>query len=194
MASSYTEAELCRLMHLCAEGDHAAFEALVRHYEKSVFSVALSVLAHRQDAEDAAQETFLKLWRSAHTYRGDCSVKTWILTVARNTALDLKRGRKHTEVLPMEMTDGKAWDCPDDHVDSNPEASFQRKEEQAAVWSAMEALSFAHRQVLILRDMEGMTYEEIARLLKCREGTVKSRVARAREKLKNILKKRNFSF
>ncbi len=192
MATSYTEAELCRLIHLCAEGDHAAFEALVLHFEKSVFAVALSVLEHRQDAEDAAQETFLKLWRSASTYRGDCAVKTWMLTVARNTALDYKRKRRSTDYLPMETEDGRLYDLPDDHVDSNPEAAYRRRDEAEAVWSAMAELSHVHRQILILRDMEGLPYEEIARLLKCREGTVKSRVNRAREKLKNILKKRNF--
>lgn len=193
MATSYTEAELCHLMHLVAEGDHAAFEQLIRYFEKSILAVALSVTAQRQDAEDAAQEAMVKLWRTAHTYRGECCVKAWVMTVARNTALDMKRKQKHRAYLPWETEDGHPYDLPDEHIGSNPEAAYRRREEIEAVWHGISELSPTFRQVLILRDMEGLTYHEIARMLGTSEGTVKSRVFRAREKLKNILKKRNFS-
>lgn len=197
MARVYTEADLCLLLRRVAEGDHAAFEAIVKQFEASVLAVALSVTGQRQDAEDAAQEAFVKIWRSADTFRGDGqssgTVRVWVLQIARRAALDVVRKRKRRPVLPLVSDEGEAYDPPDEDVNANPAAAYMRGETVRTVREAIADLPSELRQILILRDIEGMAYGDIARVMGCREGTVKSRIFRAREKLKKILESRNFS-
>lgn len=187
---------LAELMRRAASGEDAAFESLVRHFEGMVYSFALQSLRRREDAEDATQEVFLKLWRTLGTWRDEASVKTYIMRIARNTVIDMIRRRiaHPTDSLTVEDDDGEEsqLDIADTDTTSNPAADYARREQIAEVRRAIDELEPEHREIIILRDINGLSYAEIAEATGLYPGTVKSRLSRAREKLKEILKTRNF--
>lgn len=181
------------LIKLAKLGDEQAFEEIVRLYEKSVYNSALYIAKNREDAFDISQEVFLKLWRTLPSYRGDASLKTWVATVTRNCAIDFVRSRnlKQTSSLTCE-DDEKEIDVADDDTASNPQKSFEQKERAEAVRKAVKALPEPIREALILREFHGLSYAEISGVLKISEGTVKSRISRGREQIKDFLKNGNF--
>lgn len=187
---------LAELMRRAASGEDAAFESLVRHFEGMVYSFALQSLRRREDAEDATQEVFLKLWRTLGTWRDEASVKTYIMRIARNTVIDMIRRRNShpTDSLTVEDDDDndRQLDIADTDTTSNPAADYARREQIEEVRRAIDELDADHRELIILRDINGLSYDEIAEATGLYPGTVKSRLSRAREKLKNILKTRNF--
>jgi len=187
---------LAELMRRAASGEDAAFESLVRHFEGMVYSFALQSLRRREDAEDATQEVFLKLWRTLGTWRDEASVKTYIMRIARNTVIDMirRRNSRPTDSLTVEDDDGEEsqLDIADTDTSSNPAADYARREQIAEVRRAIDELEPEHREIIILRDINGLSYAEIAEATGLYPGTVKSRLSRAREKLKEILKTRNF--
>lgn len=187
---------LAELMLRAASGEDAAFESLVRHFEGMVYSFALQSLRRREDAEDATQEVFLKLWRSLSTWRDEASVKTYIMRIARNTVIDMIRRRNShpTDSLTVEDDDNeeRQLDIADTDTTSNPAADYARREQIEAVRRAIDELPPDHREIIILRDINGLSYAEIAEATGLDPGTVKSRLSRAREKLKEIIKTRNF--
>ena len=187
---------LAELMRRAASGEDAAFESLVRHFEGMVYSFALQSLRRREDAEDATQEVFLKLWRTLGTWRDEASVKTYIMRIARNTVIDMirRRNSRPTDSLTVEDDDGEEsqLDIADTDTTSNPAADYARREQIAEVRRAIDELEPEHREIIILRDINGLSYAEIAEATGLYPGTVKSRLSRAREKLKEILKTRNF--
>ena len=187
---------LAELMRRAASGEDAAFESLVRHFEGMVYSFALQSLRRREDAEDATQEVFLKLWRSLATWRDEASVKTYIMRIARNTVIDMIRHRNShpTDSLTVEDDDDndRQLDIADTDASSNPTTDYARREQIEEVRRAIDELDADHRELIILRDINGLSYDEIAEATGLYPGTVKSRLSRAREKLKNILKTRNF--
>lgn len=186
---------LLGLMKKAASGNDAAFEKLVKHFEKPVYNLAMQTVRNREDALDVAQDVFLKLWRTRGSFRGDCSVSTWVMRIAKNTVLDLLRRRTAhaSESLTYEDGEGESAerDIPDCDTASDPAASYERKERIAEVRRSMLMLSEEHREIIVLRDMEGFSYSEISAMLGIEEGTVKSRLSRARNSLKEILEKRN---
>ena len=187
---------LAELMRRAASGEDAAFESLVRHFEGMVYSFALQSLRRREDAEDATQEVFLKLWRTLGTWRDEASVKTYIMRIARNTVIDMIRRRNShpTDSLTIEDDDDddRQRDIADTDTTSDPVADYARREQIEAVRRAIDELPPDHREIIILRDINGLSYAEIAEATGFYPGTVKSRLSRAREKLKEILKTRNF--
>ena len=187
---------LAELMRRAASGEDAAFESLVRHFEGMVYSFALQSLRRREDAEDATQEVFLKLWRTLGTWRDEASVKTYIMRIARNTVIDMIRRRNAhpTDSLTVEDDDGEEsqLDIADTDTTSNPAADYARREQIEAVRRAIDELPPDHRELIILRDINGLSYDEIAEATGLYPGTVKSRLSRARNNLKEILKTRNF--
>ena len=187
---------LAELMRRAASGEDAAFESLVRHFEGMVYSFALQSLRRREDAEDATQEVFLKLWRTLGTWRDEASVKTYIMRIARNTVIDMIRRRNShpTDSLTVEDDDGEEsqLDIADTDTTSNPAADYARREQIEAVRRAIDELPPDHRELIILRDINGLSYDEIAEATGLYPGTVKSRLSRARNNLKEILKTRNF--
>jgi RNA polymerase sigma-70 factor (ECF subfamily) len=177
------------------DGDVAAFEEILYAYEGYVYGLALSLTAHREDAEDVAQDTFLKLWRSLPQYRGDAqSLYSYVLRICRNAALDVLRRRKRAP-LPLVYTDEDGEETPMDVPDTEPtpDEDYIRNAEAAQVRAAVDALPPDMRRMIYLRHMANADYAEIAELLGIPEGTVKSRLHRARKKLCEILAKRNFS-
>ncbi|MBQ9079696.1 MAG: sigma-70 family RNA polymerase sigma factor [Clostridia bacterium] len=183
---------LSALMRRAASGDDAAFEAIVRHFEKIVYAFALQSLRRREDAEDATQEIFLKLWRGRQNWRGEAAVKTYIMRIARNTVIDIirKRQARNTDSLTEDDDDsGGEHDIPD--TSNDPAAEYALREQIAEVRRAIDALPPDHREIIILRDINRLSYSEIADTTGLEIGTVKSRLCRAREKLREILKTRN---
>lgn len=185
-----------RLLRRAKRGDERAFEELVRLYEGAVFSYAVSMLGSRQDAEEVTQDVFVKLWRTTAQFRGACSVSTWIMRIARNAVTDRLRTRRE-ETLPLytENGAGEEYELPliDEDPDHNPPQAHERAEKIATVRRAIAALPEDHREVIILRDLGGYSYAEIAEMLSLEDGTVRSRLNRARQNLKKILESWNFS-
>nr|WP_246208720.1 sigma-70 family RNA polymerase sigma factor [Anaerotalea alkaliphila] len=174
------------------QGDARAFEALIRPYERKVYNMALRMFHQEADAWDAAQEILLKAYRNLPGFKFESSFSTWLYRVAANTCIDLyrKQKRKRERECSLDQTMEERPDGLHRLVASKgdtPEEALVRKETILEVHRAIEALSPDHRMVIVLRDLQGLGYKEIADILECSEGTVKSRISRARESLKRIL-------
>lgn len=176
-------------------GTEQDFEKLVLLTEKQVYSLAFSILRQRDDAEDAVQEAYLKIWKNRDTYRGDGSPIGWILRIAGNCALDMRRKRTLRTVSPLVLsdTDGEesVIDVPDDDPASNPADAAVIAEDAKTTAELIRSLPEQYRTVLILREEEGLSYMEISQRTGVPMGTVKSRIARARDILGNLLRQRN---
>ena len=172
------------------QGDANAFEALVTAYQKQVYSLALRTVGNSEDAADLSQEAFLRAYRSIGSFRGDSKFSVWLYRLTTNICIDFLRskGRKPTVSLTMENDDEEVQelDVADDRFD--PEENFQRAELQRAVQRGLNTLPEEFRTILILRELEGMSYAEIGEILHLEEGTVKSRLFRARSRLCDFLK------
>ena len=165
------------------DGDNSAFAALARRYEQSLLRTARSLTHNRADAEDVVQETFLAAYRGIGAFAGRSSVKTWLTRILLRTASRAwKRGRRRREV-----TDAHArWSrrVQDEGADDRRASDRERALE---VIRALGSLDPAHRRVIVLRELRGMSYAQIARTLAVPRGTVGSRLARAREALREIV-------
>ena len=171
------------------EGDANAFEPLVHAYEKNVYNLALRTLGNAQDAEDVTQEAFLKAYRSLSSYRGDSKFSVWLYRIVTNLCLDLLRAKKRrpTQSLNVENDEGEEdeLDIPDEHF--SPEHLLDRKLTRESVQRGLASLPDDARQILLLREIQGLSYEEIGRVLELDPGTVKSRIFRARKRLCTFL-------
>lgn len=162
-------------------GDLRAFEDIVEYNTPFVMSVCLSYMKNRHDAEDACQEVFLKVWRSLSRFRGDSMFTTYLYTVSRNTCLDMLKKQPLTEEIPETLADRE----------NTPEDEYVEREFHTVVWECLESLDTDMKTVLLLREKADMSYSEIAEALGISEGTVKSRISRAREKLLKSLREKN---
>ena len=185
-----------KLVSMARDGNERAFEQLVSIYEKSVFNMAMYITHDREDALDVSQEVFVKLWQTIQNYRGDASLLTYLMTLTKNAAYDLerKKARHRTTSLTLENEDGETveLDLPDRSDEANPEQNYLRKEKIETVRRAINALDRDWREIIIMRDINGMSYAEISGATGLTEGTVKSRLNRARQALKKILEKWNY--
>jgi RNA polymerase sigma-70 factor (ECF subfamily) len=152
------------------EGNLDAFDELVREHGPAVYRVAYRLLGDRADAEDAAQDAFLQAWRSLRNFRADSAFSTWMYRIATNRCLDELRRRRETEPLDEEG--------PSQHP--GPEQVVVARSEFEILRQAIDTLSVAQRAALILREFEGLSYEEIAQILDISVSAVKSRIHRAR--------------
>ena len=171
-------------------GDMDAFSLLVSAYEKKAVSFARRMLGTQEEAEDAAQEAFLKVFDKIHTFREDSSFSTWFYTVLNNICLDALRKRsRRADTVSINQSDdaGDEYELQIEDTADGPYESFQKNEAKRLLEIALTKLSDEHRTVIILRDINGFEYEEIARILKISTGTVKSRISRARLALRHIL-------
>ncbi len=179
-------------------GDNEAFSALVCEFERFVYNTACRVLSaagHPLDAaEDVAQDAFIKAWRSLSSFRGDCSVSTWLFRITVNCARDYVRSavRRSTVSLTKitgEEEDGEEWDVPVTSGDAIPEEAALKKDQILRIRQAIESLPEEQRQVIIMRDIHELSYQTIAESLGLGLGTVKSRINRGRANLRDILEK-----
>lgn len=179
-----TEQELIKAAQ---RGDDIAFEELVRQYEKQVYHLALRMCGHQEDALEIAQETFLSAWRGLKFFRGNATFSTWLYRLTTNAAIDYLRRQKRQQALEgASLDDEESYLEPLDPTPT-PHQALEQKELSTQLQEGLMELSDQHRQVLLLRELQGLSYEEIAEELELDLGTVKSRIARGREKLRKIL-------
>ncbi len=177
-----TEQELVRA---AAGGDTEAFARLVRTYENKIYSLAFRMCGSADDAGDIAQEAFLAAWRGLPSFRGEAGFATWLYRLTSNAAIDYLR-RQKKQRGDMSLDDEElGLDAVD--TGPGPQDAAERTEVRSAVAAGLQALSEDHRQVLVLREIQGLSYEEIAGVLEVDLGTVKSRISRARSALRKIL-------
>lgn len=184
------------LIRAAQQGDQSAFARLVEANQGRIYSLCYRMTGNSEDAADLTQEAFLNAWRGLGSFGGQAAFSTWLYRLASNACIDFLRREKRRMALSMtqeEDEEGRQTDLPDERW--APERELERKELQTAVKEGLSTLSPEHRQVLLLRETEGLSYQEIAQCLSLEEGTVKSRIARARLALKEFLVKNgNFSF
>lgn len=174
-----------RLITEVLAGNTAAFGELVVRYQDRLFNVAYRVLDNPDDAADVVQDVFVNAYQSLAAFKGDSELFTWLYRIAFNTAISFKRRRR---VVRLDGTrDGESIDPEDKSVDTSPEAELERTEDERVLAAAMAKLSPEHRAVLVLKDIEGLKYEEIADATGVPIGTVRSRLHRARLELKSLL-------
>jgi RNA polymerase sigma-70 factor (ECF subfamily) len=178
------------LVQQCAAGNEEACTRLVTDHQRMVYQLALHLLGDAQEALDLSQEVFLKVFRSLNQFRGQSTLKTWIYRIVVNQASNRQRWwrRRHRaqQVRLEELTAARA-EVPEVRASSLPDRVLQQRETSDRVWRAMNALPFDQRAVIVLREIDGLSYEEIATSLGVAVGTVKSRLARAREGLRLAL-------
>lgn len=183
------------LVHSAQKGDTSAFGQLVEAHQSKIYSLCYRMTGNAEDAADLTQEVFLSAWRSLSRFQEQSSFGTWVYRMATNASIDFLRREKRRQVLSMTMeedSEERQAQVPDERY--SPHRLLEQKEARQAVVDALAALSPEHRQVLVLREMEGLSYQEIGQLLDLEEGTVKSRIARARLALRDFLiKSGNFS-
>ena len=166
-----------QLVSAARDGDMDAFEALVHLYEKRVFALTLRMCGNPEDAAEAAQEAFLAAWQGLAFFRGEASFSTWLYRLVSGPSLD-------DEELNLDVPDPAP----------SPQDAAERQELREEIERGLSALSPEHREVLILREIHQLRYDEIADSLSLDVGTVKSRISRARKQLRNfLLKSGNFS-
>lgn len=187
---SYDERDL---LEKSKKDDIQAFESLVEAYQKKVFNIALRMVGNYDDAGDMAQEVFIRIFKSIGNFKGQSLFSTWVYRITANVCMDELRKRKNKKVLSIDeeirLEDGGMKREIEDGRPA-PDVAVERNELRKAVDEAIKSLPQDHKIVIILRDIQGFSYEEMTGILKCPEGTVKSRISRARQALKEILKTR----
>ena len=164
-------------------GDADAFEQLVIAYRDQVFRLALRMCGNEADADEAAQEAFLSAWKALPNFRGDSQFSTWLYQLTSHAAIDLLR-REKRQIAAEDITEVSVSDPA-----PSPQQQAERSETRQAVRDAMGQLSPEYRQIVVLRFLQELSYEEIGAVLKLPPGTVKSRLNRAKAQLKDILSK-----
>ena len=168
-------------------GDNSAFGEIVLKYQNKTYNLCRHMLASRQDAEDAAQEVFLKAYQALPRFQPEAALYTWLYRIAVNTCLDYKR-IPILESLFGTSQEGEFLIHDRASDDPSPEALYQSKEIGIGLRKSLGKLSPKLRAIIILKEMEDLSYEEIAETIGISMGTVKSRIARAREELKKLMK------
>ena len=180
------------LVRRAASGDGDAFEQLLLAHQKQVYNLCLRICCDETDALDLSQEAFIRAWRGLSQYQFDAAFSTWLYRLTRNVCIDFLRSKNRRKTVPLVFSDEDGeTEAPLPDSAPGPEELAIDAERRRALAAAMEQLSPEHREILTLRVINGLAYERIAEILSVRTGTVKSRLARARLALKNILKNGN---
>ena len=180
-----TREEESRIVQKVLKGDVNAFEKLVLAYEKNVYNIALRMTGNSEDASDMTQEAFIKAYNSLQSFRGDSKFSVWLYRIATNVCLDFlrSRSRKPTVSLSVEDNDGDNVELEVADESQSPELLLDRQMTRESVRRGLDTLSPEYRQILLLREIQGLSYDEISQALGLEVGTVKSRIFRARKKL-----------
>jgi RNA polymerase sigma-70 factor (ECF subfamily) len=191
LASQYQQTNVSaddhRLIAECLQGRTAAFGELVTRYQDRLFNTVLRLLEHAEDARDVVQEAFIHAYQSLHAFKGDSLFYTWLYRIAVNTAISFKR--KHKALLRAYPggPGAEGLDPADVSEFTRPGYALEMAEEEKRIHDALNRLSPEHRAVLVLKDMEGQKYEEMAEVLQVPIGTIRSRLHRARLEMREIL-------
>ena len=191
-----TREEEQRCIARTLKGDAEAFAPLVRAYEPGIYGLCYRMTGNAEDAQDLTQETFLRAFRALGSFRGESRFSVWLYRLGNNVCLDFLRRRKRSREVSLTQTDEdgqeQELELPDERYE--PEARLERAELRRAVQRGLMALPEEQRQILLLREVGGLRYDEIAAALELEEGTVKSRIFRARKKLCAILREQGNIF
>lgn len=178
------------LLERSKAGDVDAFEKLIEIYQKKIFNLAYRIVGNYDDASDLAQEALIRIFKSIANFKEQSSFSTWVYRITTNVCLDEIRKKKNRRVLSLDeeihVEDGemKRQIMSDDPL---PDEVAEREELRSIVSRAIDSLPEEQRVMITLRDIQGLSYEEIAEVLNCPGGTVKSRINRSRQALKNVL-------
>ncbi len=192
-----TREEETQLVLSVQKGDQSAFEKLVLDNQNRVFNLAMRMVNNEEDALDMSQEAFIKAYNSIDNFRGESRFSVWLYRLTTNVCLDFLRSKTRKAHSSLTFTedeeDGKELEIPDERF--SPDSITERNELREAIARGLNALPADYRAILLLREIESLSYDEIALVLELEEGTVKSRIFRARKKLCEILiADRNFSY
>ena len=182
MPSPVTELDLIERHRL---GDPSAFEEIYSQHEKMVFNLALRMTGSPEDAAELAQEVFLRVYRHLERFRGGSTLKTWVFRIALNCCRSRFRRKRLLFREPAPGDDGALERIADPHA--NPERDALNRGLGERLDAALRRVPLAFREAVVLRDVHGFTYDEIAEILRVRIGTVRSRIARGRERLRGAL-------
>ena len=171
------------------DGDANAFETLVLEYEKNVYNIALRMTGNSEDAADMTQEAFIKAYNSLQAFRGDSKFSVWLYRIVSNVCLDFLRSKNRRPTVSLSVEDDDGEDTQLDVADESqsPELLLDRKLTRESVRRGLDSLPPDYRQILLLREVQGLSYDEIAQALGLEVGTVKSRIFRARKRLCTFL-------
>lgn len=172
-------------------GDIESFEILISSYDKKAYNIAFRMMGNEEDAKDMAQEAMLRVYRAIKGFREQSSFSTWLYRIVTNVCLDELRRRKKESTISLDNTietdsgEMRLEICSDKET---PEYAYERLEQRQLIADAINQLNEEYRSVIVLRDVQGFSYEEISKILDCSLGTIKSRINRARNALRNKLK------
>lgn len=171
------------------KGDVSAFDLLIERHYKRIYKLAFQMLGNSEDAADATQETFVKAFEQIRHFRGDSSFSTWLHRIAVNTCRDMVRRNRSIAFSQLQPENEHADFDPATLTEPNPNEILEERERAEMVWLALSQLSEEARQILVLCDMQGFSYAEAAAILNLPEGTVKSRLHRARNAFREVWKR-----
>ena len=176
-----------RLISDCLAGDAAAFGALVTRYQDRLFNTVFRLVVNAEDARDVVQEAFLSAYQSLAAFKGDSLFFTWLYRIAINNAISMKRKQRAVLRLTTGLETGAVAEPADRSEATQPGRAMEMAEDERRVHQALSRLSAEHRTVLVLKDMEGRKYEEMAEILEVPIGTIRSRLHRARLEMRDLL-------
>jgi len=175
-----------KLIERASGGDAAAFNRLLEAHERRMYAVALRMCGNREDAQDCLQEAMLRVYRAMGSFKGQSSFSTWVYRITMNTCLDELRKKKNKQATSLDSLLDTGWSPSDDS--SAPERHAVQNEVRKCLHDAIRELPEDMRSAVVLRDIHGLSYEEIAQSLDINVGTIKSRISRGRGKLREKLK------
>ena len=176
------------LVKRCQNRDLKAMEEIVKKYETQVYNIAYGILGSLEDAQDITQDVFVSVWEKIGQFRFKSKFSTWLYRIAKNLSLNEKSRRTRRKTDAVEIDDSQAW-VPVDH--QTPEDEILASEQQQILHKALGQLKESYRTILVLREMEELSYEDLSAVLGCSIGRVKSRLYEARMQLRGILKREN---
>lgn len=177
------------LIEKCKQGDVASFEQLIGQYQIYVYNIAYRTLNNEEDAKDVSQEALIKVFKSISQFTGDAQFSTWLYRVVMNTCKDYMRKQKSRHEHTIQDEDEAIFILENiaDKEANGPERQLEKQLVQASIQSALDQLPIQHKSAVVLRDIQGLSYEEISVIESCSVGTVKSRINRGRKYLREIL-------
>ncbi len=183
-----------QLIQKAKKGDEKSFESLILGCRTKAYNIAIRYLKNEEDALDALQESFIKIFRHLNSFKEDSRFDTWVYRIVVNTCNDMLRknsGRKITDSIFRKDDDNKETILEIPDSTTSPEEVYDKKEKSEYILSCLDKLNQDQKEIIILRDIQGFSYDEISEILNCSVGTVKSRINRSRFRLREFLMEQN---